>query len=191
MAKTYRKSRIWRLTLALGMVILGVQLWWQNFQLTTLEVTAPIEVSTMTARAELPDRVVIPSVKIDQLLKTSSISNGQWHVASQSASYLANSARPGENSNIVIYGHNYKNIFTNLKHVKVGDSVEIYSEHQITTYRVTTRKIVAPTAIEIALPTAKETLTLYTCIGLLDSQRLVLTAEPENIRYRTQQASNS
>jgi LPXTG-site transpeptidase (sortase) family protein len=63
--------------------------------------------------------------------------------------------------------------------------IELHSVDQVATYKIVSRSIVKPDAIEIALPTSIETLTLYTCVGLFDSQRLVLHAEPVSIYYRT------
>jgi sortase (surface protein transpeptidase) len=60
----------------------------------------------VSQRPNLPIRVIIPSVKINQLINPAQIVDGNWQTFYSGVSYLTNSARPGENSNIVIYGHN-------------------------------------------------------------------------------------
>lgn len=139
----------------------------------------------LTQRPNMPMRVKVDSVKIDQLINPAQIIDGNWQTFYNGVSYLTNSARPGENSNIVIYGHNTNAVFGQLKQAKIGDLIELESVDQVATYKIVTRSVVKPDAIEIALPTAKETLTLYTCIGLFDSHRLVLHAEPVSVYYRT------
>jgi len=187
--------RIWlRIQPILASLMIGVGLIWLNqvkINLTNarakaaLEIQSQISQANFSKRPEAPLRLKISSAEIDQLINPTLIVDGNWQTSNSGVSYLISSARPRENSNIVIYGHNLKQVFGKLDQVQLGDIVELQSLDHTAKYQVSTRNIVNPDAIEIALPTPTETLTLYTCIGRFDSQRLVLTAKPVSIHYRT------
>lgn len=86
---------------------------------------------------------------------------------------LGNTPDPGTVGNTVIGGHSsnnvfnsggWKYVFVNLKRLEVGDIFYLNFEGTRYTYRVTTaRKIVKPTDVSVLRPTAKPTVTLFTC----------------------------
>ncbi len=143
--------------------------------------------SSKFVRPFAPHSVSIPAVGITQYLEPTMILDNSWMIAKQHASYLVSSARPGENNNIVIYGHNTQKMFGRLVDVKLGDTIRVESDESVATYRVTRKLNVSPEFVTAIQPTTTETLSIYTCIGVLDSRRLVLQAEPVNIEYKTRQ----
>ncbi len=84
--------------------------------------------------------------------------------------------------NAVLYGHDdiEGSIFARLKDLKAGDMVHITAVDGTTVaYRVITRTIVPPTAVQILQPTGDVRLTLFTCWpNWVDTQRVVVTATP-------------
>lgn len=140
---------------------------------------SPSITAEMHLRTALPKTITISSVGIDIPIDAADIENGIWKTSETHATYLNSSGRPGEGNNIVIYGHNRKNIFAPLKKVHVGDVIAIHNaEGKTYEYKVTEITTVKPTEIEKVLPTDHEVLTVYTCTGFLDSLRLIVIAQP-------------
>lgn len=85
--------------------------------------------------------------------------------------------------NAVLYGHDdiEGSIFARLKDLKAGDEVDVaLAGDSRVVYHVTTRTIVAPTAVQILQPTGDVRLTLFTCWpNWVDTQRVVVTALPD------------
>lgn len=116
---------------------------------------------------------------IDTDIEDMSYSGGRWGVSDTKASYLLQSARPGQAGNIVIYGHNTHEILGNIRALKGGELITLTtSDGAKRQYRVDKTVEVSPTATQYLEPTSIETLTLYTCSGLLDSQRFIVQAHP-------------
>lgn len=140
----------------------------------------PPDQITKPIRASSPILIKIEEINLVLPVESSQIKNGVWEVSEKSASFLESSARPGEEGNIVIYGHNKLKIFGKLNNRKLlGKAVEIQAEdNTIHSYRIVEMKTVNPDEINEVMPTDHEVLTLYTCTGFLDSKRLVLKAYP-------------
>lgn len=174
-----------RRTIALMMITVGVNLMLLSglyllYRQTILSFKAtPQYVVEADLRTAEPSTIEISDVKLKQLVTPAEIVNGVWQTSDQSATHLATSARPGERGNIVIYGHNVSDIFQKLHQVKIGQIITLKTsdglQHE---YKVTVTKRVKPDQIEVVLPTDYEVLTVYTCIGFLDSERWVVQAEP-------------
>jgi sortase A len=87
--------------------------------------------------------------------------------------HLKNSAKPGEGSNIFIFGHSsyywykpgeYKQIFRALDQLKPGDQIILHDQlGRLFKYQVVGQEIVTPDKVEVASPTSFEQLTLMTC----------------------------
>jgi len=92
--------------------------------------------------------------------------------------HYANSAGIG-GGNAVLYGHDdiEGSIFARLKDLQPGDEIDITVAGRTQRYRVSTRVIVPPTAVQILDPTGDVRLTLFTCWpNWVDTQRVVITA---------------
>ena len=128
--------------------------------------------------APLPVHIFIPwnsNVDIEPL----SFTNGEWQISDTKATYLLGSARPGEQGNIIIYGHNKREILGNIRALKGGEPITIRTDDgKDHVYLVKRTQEVSPNDISLLAPTTTEVLTLYTCSGLLDSQRFLVRAEP-------------
>jgi LPXTG-site transpeptidase (sortase) family protein len=95
--------------------------------------------------------------------------------------HYANSSPIGS-GNAVLYGHDdiEGSIFARLQELAVGDELDVTtSGGEAVVYHVTTRAVVAPTAVEILRPTNDVRLTVFTCWPTwVDSKRVVVTAMP-------------
>jgi len=97
-------------------------------------------------------------------------------------------AKPGEGSNIFIFGHSsyywldpgkYKEIFKNLEDIKVGDDISVWYKSKEYKYKVSSTEVVEPTDVSVLAPTKNEQLTLMTCVppGTTE-KRLIVIAKP-------------
>lgn len=125
-----------------------------------------------------PTHIEIPWY-IDVAIDPHTYSAGEWTVSENHASYLTDSAIPGEPGNIIIYGHNKREIMGNLRALKGHEQITLtLSDGSKKQYQVESIKQVSPTQTDLLTQTDSEVLTLYTCSGFLDSQRFVVRAKP-------------
>ena len=76
--------------------------------------------------------------------------------------HLIDSALPGNRGNCVIAGHRDTQ-FRVLRNVEIGEDISVETGGRTYVYRVTERRIVAPTDTRSLDPTTNPTLTLVTC----------------------------
>jgi LPXTG-site transpeptidase (sortase) family protein len=128
--------------------------------------------SSLPIHITIGDMIRLPVVESGKV-------NGTWAISQTSANHVASSALPGQKGNIIIYGHNAPKLFGQLKEIHVGNFVEIrMTDSTLHRYIVTETQWVTPGHTELLTPTTEETLTLYTCGGLLDALRVVVQAKP-------------
>jgi sortase A len=115
-----------------------------------------------------PDR---PAVKGAALARLSiDRLNGHWIVIegadraelASGPGHLVDSAMPGSRGNCVIAGHRDTQ-FRVLRKVEIGENISIERDGRTFLYRVTDRRVVAPTDTRSLDPTSTPTLTLVTC----------------------------
>jgi len=162
--------------------LLMINGWYLLYQRTILsfEVSAPLAITEHIATpVSPPSSIQIGTAKIDTAITPAAITNGIWETSDTSASHLIYSAKPSEAGNIVIYAHNRRQLFANLSQAEVGDEVIVTTEDGSPhIYVIKELQVVPPDQVEVVMPTETETLTLYTCTGPFDSQRLVVRAFP-------------
>lgn len=131
-----------------------------------------------------PNRGARPvKISIQPLVETTIVEapyqEGVWTVAPNEATYLAQSARPGQKGNIIIYGHNTRSILGNIRWLKGGETITLTTEDGgIHEYIVKNRVEVDPERTEFLQPSPSELLTIYTCSGLMDKKRFIIQAVP-------------
>ena len=128
--------------------------------------------------ASKPARIYIP--KLEKTLDVSDgfIKDNRWTISKTGVSYLTTSGKIGQAGNVVLYGHNTKDVLGSLWKVQVGDIVEVTdSEGNIHKFEIFERKEVKPNSVEILESTADSRLTIYTCSGFLDTARVVVVAK--------------
>lgn len=101
---------------------------------------------------------------------------------------MKGSAKPGENSNIVIFGHssfykdkpgNYKEVFKELDNLSIKDEIKIRYNGKDFSYYVASKKIIEPTNVAVTEPTNVEKLTIITCWppGSIEKRYLIVAAK--------------
>jgi LPXTG-site transpeptidase (sortase) family protein len=136
-----------------------------------------------------PTRLIIPKTATNLPVIIAREPKVHWDTTDKGVSYLSTSPLPGMIGNTIMYGHNYTNLLAPLTYVRPGDEIIIRSStgEQITfTVKFVTR--VTPDQTNILAPTSDRRLTLYTCSGFLDRERLVVTAimnEKDNAKANT------
>lgn len=124
-----------------------------------------------------PSSIALPNLGISLPVVITYMDGKRWPTTPSGVSYLANSALPGDMGNAVFYGHNWPSILGNLKNTKVGDQLTVqYQDGRSRSFTVDKVFVVGPNATEILAQSETPKITLYTCTGFLDMQRLVVTA---------------
>jgi LPXTG-site transpeptidase (sortase) family protein len=179
----FKRPFFWLCLFMIGINILVLSSIYYLYHRTILSFqVTPIITTENHLRTGLPTQIVIDKAHINLPIALGSIEHGIWQTAKDKPTFLSTSSRPGEGNNIVIYGHNTKPIFASLKQVKVGDRIDIQnSEGKLYEYSVQQIQVVDPSEIDVVLPKDHEVLTVYTCTGLFDSKRLVITASPSRV----------
>jgi sortase A len=93
--------------------------------------------------------------------------------------HLPQSALPGQQGNVVISGHRttYGAPFNRLDELADGDVLRMVVPGGTFEYRVTSKRIVAPTEVSVIAPTQDSRLTLTTCHPKFSAkQRLIVVA---------------
>lgn len=114
-------------------------------------------------------RIVAPAIRLDSKVVESHIVNGQWEVPKFAAGHLEGTAQPLQGSNVVLAGHvesiSSGNVFANLRRLRPGDEIRLYTQAAVVRYRVDTVETVANDDVQVVAPTPRERLTLITCTG--------------------------
>jgi LPXTG-site transpeptidase (sortase) family protein len=139
---------------------------------------------TLKYSANTPVSIYFPAIQQKISLIEGQIRNGIWQIDNNHALHLSISGNPGQGNNIIIYGHNTNRIFGLIHLVKIKDYIQITTQNeQVYNYIVTNILTVSPNQIDLIDPTNHELLTVYTCTGMFDSQRLVIQAKPFNLLF--------
>lgn len=157
--------------------------------------------SALAAKHDLlpPVRIAIPAIDINARINESPLetwtddvgrARARWQDPGRAVGYLAGTALPGGDGNIVLTGHNnwMGEVFRRLPELHRGDEITLYTETGEHLYRVTERWIVPyrrdPARGEARLRsytknTSHEQLTLISCYPYLtNADRIVIIAEP-------------
>lgn len=125
--------------------------------------------------------LAIPAARIDLPAYGAVIEGTTWQTTKRGISYLSTSPLPGDAGNSVLYGHNWPNLLGNLHTVKPGDSVFITAKNKTRRFIVRFVAVVGANEHSVYAPSNDTRITLYTCTGFLDRQRLVVTAFPDHL----------
>lgn len=139
--------------------------------------TTPVIVeSNQGAKITKAPKIIIPKIGVESpvVYDEPKVDEASYQKAlERGVVRLGNTANPGTKGNVVIGGHSsnnvfnaggYKYVFVNLKRLQVGDVFYLNYEGIRYTYKVTVaNKIIPPTDVSVLAPTAKPTVTLFTC----------------------------
>ncbi len=120
----------------------------------------------------------INSIDLALSITPAEIKNNNWQAFPNAISYLKTTVVPGAKGNSVLYGHNWPNLLGDLKKVKPGDNINIiYSDNSSKDFEIEFITKVLPSETSILKDSPDNRVTLYTCTGFLDSERLVVIAK--------------
>lgn len=132
----------------------------------------------------LPTRIVVPAAEVDAAIAEVGVvvRDGEpaWETAWHAAGHHIDSALPGQPGNMVISGHvsvaNPANlaVFKHLDQVAEGDTIEVYSGHDLYRYTVTNVIVVPPSEVRLLGSKAGSTVTLITCTKNLKDRLVVI-----------------
>ncbi len=128
--------------------------------------------------ADLPVEILIPQIKLGLSVSPMAVSQDEWGVSAEGASYLLGSGIPGREGNAVIYGHNDNHLLGPIRWLEVGSLITVINgKEEEFVYQVVETKTVSPKEVAVLAPTEDATLTLYTCTGFWDRERFVVVAK--------------
>jgi len=131
----------------------------------------------------VPVRIVIPSIKVDSVIKEVELQVDTWQVADYAVGHHESSARPGQQGNVVMAGHRdiRGSVFRNLDKLKPKDVILVYTKTKVYRYIVSDSHIVKPSAVGVMSQTSDYRLTLITCTPIgIASHRIIVVAQLEH-----------
>lgn len=175
--------------LVLGFVFMSswVLYWWKQNALLKLErdmlLTYQLSYSPVEDKPH-PTHIFIEWF-VNSPVTDGLVANETWTVSDNSATYLTQSARPGTDGNIIIYGHNTRAILGNIRALKGYEKIRLtLSDGSTRWYQVKKLAQVKPQEMHYLDQTDSEMLTLYTCAGFADAERFIVQAEPIEINLQ-------
>ncbi len=128
---------------------------WEQ-QITQLKPSAPA--AARTRRGDTVARLSIDRLDSHWVV----VEGAEKQELERAPGHLVDTALPGSRGNCVIAGHRDTQ-FRVLRNVKIGEDITVESGGRTFVYRVTDRKVVAPTDTRSLGATPNATLTLVTC----------------------------
>ncbi len=147
------------------------------FNLNTVEQKAVDWFNLTVFDRQLPERIVIDDLKIDLPVNLTKLRDGQWPVAASEANFLLGSTLPGQSGNGIFYAHNKNNLFGSLNQIKPGNDITVVTPETNYTYEVFEILTAERDDLSILEKGDGQIITLFTCTGPNDSQRLVVKAK--------------
>jgi LPXTG-site transpeptidase (sortase) family protein len=180
--KSFLQQNIPMILMVIGIFFMSLSAihWYLRYQALSLdkELLAQYASYEIAGAEKRPVQIKIPWF-VDVAISQQILIDNQWTIAEKEASYLANSARLGEAGNIIIYGHNTRQILGNIRALKGNEIITLTSaEGKEYLYQVSEIAEVDPNQTKYLLPTEEEVLTLYTCSGFMDQKRFIVRAKP-------------
>lgn len=146
-------------------------------------------------------RLVIPKMGLDTVVKYVPFSGSTWLISGlkQEIAWMGDTSWPGLGGNTALAGHvdlvtGAKGPFWNLKELKSGDEINVYTEKSVYIYRVREQSVVEDYDLSVIQPTDKPQITLITCTTWdpelhLYLKRLVVYADLANVHPLSSQSN--
>jgi LPXTG-site transpeptidase (sortase) family protein len=169
-------SALYALTLLFVATGLGVRIFPSAPpKIVQAQAPAPIPPKTFKVTASKPNRILIPSLKIDLAVTDGAYDAKKktWTLSDNHAHFALPSAEPNNFAgNTLIYGHKYDWIFGGLKDLKPGDKMQLFGEngHVFTYIYENTQKLKPDDATAFRYD-GKPTVSVQTCSGRWNENR--------------------
>lgn len=185
MAKRKNKtlSNLPEVLIITGLFLVGLSATHNYIRFRSLSLNEKIistHLSTQINQSEFtPVHIFIPW-NTDAQISPQVYDSGKWTISPDAVSYLTSSGVPGQVGNIILYGHNQRNILGNIRVLKGGETITLtLKDGKIRKYIVNFAVQTSPDSrTDLLSATDTEVLTLFTCAGPFDSQRYVVRATP-------------
>lgn len=130
---------------------------------------------------DYPGLIIIPSLGILLPILPAQKNGFNWQTTDRGVSYLTSTPLPGEKGNSVLYGHNWASLLGSLVKIKADDQIIIkLNNGQQKIFKVDSIKEVYPDQPKILEQTIDSRITVYTCSGLFDQKRFIVSAVNTN-----------
>ncbi len=131
-------------------------------------------------QTDTPATLDIPDHQIHLAIVPSSIVNGEWQVTTQGVSMLTPSPSDPVKKGPILFGHDWPVLLGRMRQAVIGQKITLtYGDGKVKTYLITSIFKVAPNHVDILSMAKPDTLLIYTCDGVLDSQRFVVLAQEQ------------
>jgi LPXTG-site transpeptidase (sortase) family protein len=159
--------------------IASMGLWWRYRVSLTDAASGPLPAEvTDTADREIllePVEIRIPRFDIELQVKAATVSGNSWTIYDDAASWLLSSGTLTD-GNMVIYAHNKREMFDQIRQLKAGDFIMVSSLDRMGRYKVSESfEARASDVLYVTQPAHR--LTVYTCSGPLDLKRHFVLAD--------------
>ena len=158
-------------------ILLGVSLLiYGSFLVLERYTPKPTPLTSRVSLSPYPTNVAIPKIGVTLPIIPSDYKNNSFQTTKDGVSYLRTTPAPGTRGNTVMYGHNWPNLLGRLPQIVPGDKIIVTHGTKQIIYIVAYTYVVSANETHIHDNTNDTRLTLYTCTGLFDSKRFVVTA---------------
>lgn len=129
--------------------------------------------------AARPISITIPSLNVTDLdVVPGGIVGNNWVLFDNKATYLQTSGLLGEGYNTIIYAHNRKDLFKGIENLNIGDKIlSIGDNNRLYRYSVFEKETVNLKDVSKLKSTTPNIITLFTCDGPLDENRVIVRAQ--------------
>lgn len=149
--------------------------------------SATIVPPTPTIDKTAPAKLVIPKIGIEAPILWDVEDSNLYEKLLEGVIHYKGTAYPGEKGNVFIAGHSsyyswssspYKDIFSLLENMAIGDEIFIQYHGAVFKYKVLETKVVSPSELSVMGPSEKKQLTLMTCVPIgTNLKRLIVIGE--------------
>lgn len=145
----------------------------QNPELHHTQKNSVVQTST-----NVPREIHIPRLHVHLPVEIAPIREGSWQLSSEKMAFFGEgTATLGENGTMVIFAHRREGLFATLPQLEIGDTIVVKGNDMMYhVFLVTTKEVKFPKDTAFLYNKDKNTLTLLTCFGPEDSQRLIVNA---------------
>jgi LPXTG-site transpeptidase (sortase) family protein len=126
-------------------------------------------------------KINIPNANVQSNVVEGAVDGDVWKLVNNAVLTIKIANPDKSKTATLIYGHNFKNLFQNLKDVQVGDNIYLTNEKgEVFIYQVYSKEDINPKQVDKLSPQIDHELILYTCDGILDTQRVLVKATQIN-----------